>query len=144
MYYFAFGSNMSFRQLEKRGCSNFDYVGPAKLNDYKLAFSGHSPNWEMKGTANIIPSTGKYVWGGLFVVEKNCIGQLNILEHVPDRRKVINVQVKSGGQKISALAYVLKTDLLENKPSEEYIQRLIEGAKDCKLPESYLTKLQSY
>ena len=144
MYYFAFGSNMSFAQLQQRGCANFEFIGPAKLNDYKITFSGQSPNWNMKGTANILPSKGDYIWGGLFMVEKDCIGQLNILEHVPDRRKRIKIQVEVGNRIISALAYVIKTDLEANKPSKEYLDKIIEGAKDCKIPKEYIAKLRSY
>ncbi len=140
-YYFAYGSNMDFRQLKNRGCPKVEFLGPAKLSNYRLVFSGSSPNWSMQATANIIESQGEAVWGGLFSVDEKCLLQLDIFEHVPVRRKRIGIRVICELHEYNAITYVLIDDNRTNQPSEEYMQKVISGANDCKLPSWYINKI---
>lgn len=132
---------MSFDQLAQRGCQGHKFIGPAMLNNFELTFNGSSPNWNMMGTANISYSQNSIVWGGLFEVDHNFIQTLNVLEHVPKRRKIITLEVTSQGKPYSALSYIIKRDLILKAPSQEYLDRIIDGAKDCLIPDEYIARL---
>ena len=68
MYYLAYGSNMNFEQMNMR-CPGNKFLGPARLNDYKLIFDGESRSWG-GAVANIIESTDVTVWGGLYEISE--------------------------------------------------------------------------
>jgi len=130
---------MSLKQMEDRGCSDSKMIGIAKLEGYDLVFCGKSPNWEMKGTANLEKVNNREVWGALFEVDNRCLDKLDKFEHVPSRRKRQIVQVVDQAQKKhDAVVYILKTDLEINQPSEAYFQRVVESAKSLGLPSHYI------
>ncbi len=142
MKYFAYGSNMSVEQMKSRGCFDSRFVGIAKLDGYDLVFCGQSPNWEMKGTANLSRLKNGYVWGALFEASEDCLKKLDVFEHVPKRRKREAVVVKDmNGTEHTAIVYILKTDLEINQPSKAYFNRVIEGAKQIGLPDDYINNI---
>ncbi len=142
MKYFAYGSNMSVSQMKNRGCANYKLIGPAKLNNHKFVYSGSSPNWEMKGTANIIEDNGSEVWGVLFDVTDHCLSRLDTYEHVPVRRNRKKVSVSDlESQKHDAIVYTLNTDLEFNNPSEEYHSQILSSAEEVGLPRDYIETL---
>lgn len=143
MYYFAYGSNMSISQLKSRGCPDLHFLGPAKVEGYKFVYAGKSPNWGMQATADMVKvNNSEVVWGGLFEVTKDCLELLDVIEHVPKRRKRINIKtITKGGKTLIAVAYTLKSEHDVGEPSKEYRTVLLQGAKDCHLPASYFSNL---
>jgi len=136
MYYFAYGSNMSFKQMRKR-CPGNQFVGRAKLFGYKFVYDGHS-SARSGAVANIIKSDKVTVWGALFEVNDECIKNLDRYEGYPTSYQRESMVVEDEqGSKYEALIY-LREPREEGAPSNEYRAILLEGARDCGLPEEYI------
>ncbi len=143
MYYFAYGSNMSIEQMRERGCETAKLIGPSRLEGYRFVFSGSSPNWSMKGTANIIEDKGSEVWGALYEVDEDCLQKLDKFEHVPERRNRNIVRIIDNHDKpYDAVVYTLNDDLVENTPSDGYYNQVVTSAKDIGLPDEYLKTIE--
>lgn len=78
MLYFAYGSNLSHKQLTKR-CPSSTFVSPVDLKGYRFIFSGYSPRWG-SGVANIVKDDEGTVIGGLFEMNQNDLKHLADLE----------------------------------------------------------------
>jgi len=134
-YYFAYGSNMNFKQMKER-CPDARFLKRAYLEGYRFVYDGYSDT--RKGAvANIVEDKDK-VWGGLFEVSEECIKNLDRCEGYPKvyERKVLTVKDDEGNT-YEAIVY-LRKPRDKGKPSEEYRKVVLEGAKDCGLPEEYI------
>jgi hypothetical protein len=68
MYYFAYGSNMNYKQMRER-CPSCKFIGRFFLENYKFVYDGYSKT--RNGTvANIVELNNAIVWGGLFEINK--------------------------------------------------------------------------
>ena len=65
--YFAYGSNLSIRQMRRR-CPGSEVVGRARLPDYRLGFTRYATK-RKGGVADIVPEPGAEVWGALYTVD---------------------------------------------------------------------------
>lgn len=140
-YYFAYGSNMSQKQMEERcGEGSFKALGRAFLKGYRLVFDGFSERWG-GAVANVVPSEGGVVWGVLYDVSEKCIKTLDEREGVSSGTygRVLVEVCSEEGKSFTAYTY-LREPLEEGKPSERYIERLLEGAEAVGLPEDYVNK----
>lgn len=139
MYYFAYGSNMSHRQMEERcKTGKFRFIGKAYLKGYRFVYEGYSP-YRKGAVANIVKSENDIVWGGVFEIEESCLKRLDEYEGYPsvyDRKKL---KVTCEGREFEAWVYLRKPQK-EGNPSEDYRQIILEGAKDCDLPIDYVEK----
>jgi len=136
MYYFAYGSNMNFAEMKKRA-QDSKYLKRVKLEGYKIIYDGYSLN--RKGAvANIIKNMGSTVWGALFEVDDECLQSLDRYEGYPKsyQRKSLAVQ-DDQGNKYSAIVY-LRKPLTKGKPSDKYREIVLQGARNCGLPEEYI------
>ena len=68
MYYFAYGSNMNWEQMQRR-CPSTRFVSVASLKDYRFAIARHS-RLRNCGTANIFPDSGSEVWGIVYDISE--------------------------------------------------------------------------
>ena len=68
MYYFAYGSNLSKKQMLER-CPDSKPGFVASLPNYKLVFVGWSRKWH-GGVASIRPFRDKKVVGGVYEISK--------------------------------------------------------------------------
>ena len=139
--YFAYGSTMADLREQPNECN---FLGPARLADYRLAFTRDSRTWQA-GAADVVRAPGMCVWGALYHISSR------FLETTLDPRegegvayRRMEVSVEQGGRDYSALIYVVvekaRPELL---PSEKYVTQLIEGGKVSDLPESYISFLES-
>jgi gamma-glutamylcyclotransferase (GGCT)/AIG2-like uncharacterized protein YtfP len=144
MKYFAYGSNMSVEQMKSRGCVKSKPLGPARLNGHKFMYSGSSPNWDNKGTANIIEEEGSEVWGLLYEVTDRCLSSLDGFEHVPKRRERKSVEVIDHKNELhQAVIYTLIDDNKFNYPSDKYHNKVIESAQKAGLPKLYIDNIKA-
>ena len=135
-YYFAYGSNMNFAQMRTR-CPQSRFVRRATLRGYSFVYDGFSKS--RKGAvANIIECEGGIVWGGVFEIDEDCLKKLDSCENYPNSydRKHLDVQADSGDT-FNAIAY-FRIGRKPGKPSSAYRQIVIQGARDCGLPEKYI------
>lgn len=129
MYYFAYGSNLSRKQMGERcpgGKPKFGVVLP----NYKLIFTGWSRVWK-GGTASIKPFRGEKVKGAVYELSENDFKKLDKYEDYPVSYDHLNVIVwTEDGDQMEAVTYIKKVQFPETKPSPEYLAVVQQGYRD--------------
>ncbi len=141
MYYFAYGSNMNWQQMQRR-CPSSRFVCVAHLPDFRFGITRHSRLRDC-GTANIYPACGEEIWGIIYEVNH---ADLTVLDSFEDgyRRKVLSFYpIQDGKQPLDALVYMADIEHNVPRPSAEYRRLIVEGAKHWKLPPSYVALLEA-
>ena len=152
MLYFAYGSNMQFDQMKER-CPSARFETVARLRDYRLAFTRFSKNRQC-GVADIVPSKGPDVWGAVYEITETEISVLDRSEgYRPGRSRLENayertqIHVEPHGSAQGPLAvwtYAVVSKLTPNpKPSREYKQLILEGARTWRLPAPYIQQIEA-
>ncbi len=140
MYYFAYGSNLNWRQMQRR-CPSSRFVCIARLPDYQFGITRHS-RLRNCGTANIFEAQGQEVWGAVYDIRDE---DLLILDSFEDgyRREILPVFGLTGEEApFKALVYIAELELDVPLPNAEYKRLILEGAKHWKLPSLYLSILE--
>jgi gamma-glutamylcyclotransferase (GGCT)/AIG2-like uncharacterized protein YtfP len=143
MKYFAYGSNMAGAVMEA-ACAEHRFLGPAQLTGYRFAFMRRSVRTGT-GVADIIPDPSGSVWGALYELERERLGELDGKEALGSAYEHLDVVVlTSDGASHSAMAYsVIAKEPVEVCPSLAYVQGLVQGARERSLPEDYVASLQA-
>ena len=131
-WYFAFGSNMSRKRMQKRGLI-WDHILKAKLPNYELCFEKKAYSIG-EGFANIRKKDGEIVEGVLYKLEDK--KQAHILDDfegtpVHYERKEITVNCKQFKQPVKAFTYIANPKQVESglNPSEDYLSHLLDGKR---------------
>jgi gamma-glutamylcyclotransferase len=141
MYYFAYGSNLNWPQMQRR-CPSSQFVCVARLPDYRFGIARHS-RLRRCGTANIYPAAGNEVWGAVYDVHDP---DLIILDTFEDgyRREILPVfALGNGKEPLNTVVYIAEIESDVPLPNAEYKQLIVEGARHWNLPLSYLSMLES-
>ena len=139
MYYFAYGSNMNWSQMQRR-CPSAQFVCIACLPNYQFGITRHS-RLRNCGTANVFPQPDAAVWGIVYEVSE---ADLMVMDSFEDgyRRKFLSVSpVNDGASSISVLVYVAEIEVNVPLPNAEYKRMMLEGAEHWALPPAYLSML---
>ena len=140
MYYFAYGSNMNWRQMQKR-CPSARFVCIARLTDHQFGITRHS-RLRNCGTANVFPAPGSAVWGIMYEISD---AELDILDSFEDgyRRAFLPIHPgENGAAPLNALVYIAAIEDNVPLPNAEYRRLMVEGARHWKLPPSYIALLE--
>ena len=145
--YFAYGSNLLLSQIRERtGNKNLKPIFIAYIENAKLIFPRPSKN-QKDGVASFEHSNNSKVWGAVFELNDEEIKRLNEYEgYEPGgkdnayEQKEIEV-VKLDGSKVKVVTYIANK-LGNFKPSKQYMEKIIKGAKECGLPEEYIEELK--
>ncbi|MGB7951566.1 MAG: gamma-glutamylcyclotransferase family protein [Candidatus Binatia bacterium] len=140
MYYFAYGSNMDWPQMQRR-CPSSKFICVARLADYEFAIARHS-RLRQCGTANIFAHRGSEVWGIVYDVADQ---DLVILDSFEDgyRRETVLVHSAAGAENpIEVIVYIADKEEQVPLPNREYKQLIIQGARYWKVPELYCLMLE--
>ena len=127
MYYFAYASNLSRRQMLER-CPNNKTKFVATLPNHKLIFSGWSRKWH-GGTASIQPTTGEKVIGAVYEVTEGCLANLEKHEGLKYRRKPAIVFTESD-ESVEVVTFIMREQSEETKPTMEYLAIIQQGYRD--------------
>ena len=127
MYYFAYASNLSRKQMLER-CPNNKPKFVATLPNHKLIFSGWSRKWH-GGTASIQPTTGEKVIGAVYEVTEGCLANLEKHEGLKYRRKPATVFTESG-ESVEVVTFIMREQSEETKPTMEYLAVIQQGYRD--------------
>ena len=141
MYYFAYGSNLHWPQMQQR-CPSSRFVCAARLYNYQFGVTRHS-RLRHCGTANVFPVEGQEVWGAVYDVSE---ADLLVMDGFEDgyRREILSVSpIGNGDRPISVLVYVAEIERDVPLPTAEYKRLILEGAKHWQLPTSYLAMLET-
>ena len=95
MYYFAYGSNMNWEQMQRR-CPSAKFICVAQLRDYRFAIARHS-RLRKCGTSNVLAENGCVVWGIVYDIDEH---DLEILDDFEDgyRKEKVFVYAQDDGQ----------------------------------------------
>lgn len=129
-YYFAYGSNLWWQQMQDR-CPDSQYIGRGILKGFRWIIS-------TRGYANVVESSSDEVHGVIYKISAQDEENLDISEGVDLGCYTKEIMyVTSIGQSIECLVYVDPiTD--EGKPKAEYVDRINKGVIDTNLPENYV------
>ena len=140
---FQYGSNLDPAQKEARTGPIREARG-GRLPGYRLAFNKRASNGGVY--ANIVQDANREVWGVVYRCNQNAIRLMDEREGVRGghyRRVNVTVQLETG-EPIEATTYVAGDRFLcpEGRPSQEYLERIIRGARHHGLPEAWVRTVQ--
>ena len=150
MLYFAYGSNMDPDQMKCR-CPSAEFKCRAKLPEHRLAFTRKSSNRGC-GVADVVPDEDKDVWGVVYEIDEQDVACLDRCEgYRPGRPEHQNAYVRQARKvlqegepkrPLEVLTYFANPQPDPPRPSDEYMQTIIRGARHWGLPNEYVRKLQ--
>jgi gamma-glutamylcyclotransferase len=140
MFYFAYGSNMSFKRLNER-ISNITRLGVATLYQHDLRFHKASEK-DGSGKCDIFETNDPehLVIGVVYEidpVEKPTLDKYEGLGY-----EVKQVSVDMNGKLITAYAYFATLIDQELKPLHWYKEHVLRGARENSLPDDYVSKIE--
>lgn len=133
--YFAYGSNLSVRQMAQR-CPEAADPQPATLADHDWLINE-------RGVATVEPLPGAVVHGVLWRLSDHDLAKLDSAEGVPVRyrRDQMTVQTRDGQQ--SAWVYI-DHRVEPGPPRPGYLERILEGARHHRLPGRWIEFLERW
>lgn len=151
MFYFAYGANMNLRDLSLR-CDRkrklrprFKKATPATLPGYRLVFNVNSP-LRKGGIANIVPEAQSTVEGVLYeLFPGDTLSTFEFGEAEPHvyRKQCVTVDLPNGKQVAQVITLLAdKKSMRSLKLSYLYKKTLLQGAKESKLSEATLKRLE--
>ena len=130
MLYFAYGSNLNRKQMKKR-CKDSKYVGCFTLKNYKLVFRNR---YYGGGVADVERKKKSNVLGAIYNISKNDEKLLDVYEDFPIM--YIKKYFKIFGKKV--MFYYMPKKTKPNSPAKIYLNKIIQGYKDCGYKNSYI------
>lgn len=144
--YFAYASNMLDSELEKYG---FKYLSKRNgyLEGYKLIFNIKSKYGGQFATANIKAKKGVRIYGVVYEITEDELKKLDAKEgvHLGQYERIkVRINYIGGSPVEDVITYraceeFVKKNLL---PSKKYIQIIVDGALNNKLPVYYIARLK--
>ncbi|NTV28771.1 MAG: hypothetical protein HGA80_01685 [Candidatus Omnitrophica bacterium] len=129
---------MQHRQMLEERCPGAVFIGVGILDGFWLVYDGFSTRWG-GAVANIIPSRQDEVWGGLFQLTEDQLAALDAYEGSPKYYQRRQVEILRPGIKDKVLAWIYyRQPQAAGVPSKRYLETVIRGARDCRLPEDYI------
>jgi gamma-glutamylcyclotransferase len=146
LHYFAYGSHMNNEQMLARGAKP-KVVGAAKLPDHQLAFFDYSAVWD-GAEETVVPAPGHDVWGVVYELSPSDRERLDDAQdarldgsgayfHSP--AKVTDRE----GKVYTVLLYKKDKLGIPQKPSQEYLNFIVQGAEAHELPSAYVETLRT-
>ncbi len=147
MYYFAYGSNMNWNDLDK-WCKKKGYspiapgsnVEPGIVKGYRLIFN-HWSRSRSGGALNITRSVGDEVCGVLFTLSDEDFQKIKEKEGPVYKPRPVNV-VLADGRVIGAKAFKAKDSRKLYPPTTEYLEIALAGAEYFDLGEKCLERIK--
>ena len=138
MLYFAYGSNLNWRQMLEVRCPGSKFITKHNLDGYKLIFSNYNTK-SVLGHANIVKKKNSKVPGAIWNITRKNEEVLDVYEGVPTYYQ--KEYIKFNGKKV--LIYI-QNNFEKKPPSSSYLHTIIEGYKNCGLELTHLKKRISF
>ncbi len=140
-WYFAYGSNLLQEQMMERTGAIGQIAHPpkqARLENYRLVFQHLSEGYP--AFANI-QSPGDGVLGVVYRCSQADLEKLDHYECGYDRQTITVTDQQ--GEVLEAIAYIVKPvpTIHYGRSSEEYLAKIVTGAREHALPETYIDKI---
>ncbi|MGG5460491.1 gamma-glutamylcyclotransferase family protein [Clostridium sp. B9] len=131
MVYFAYGSNLSLKQMKIR-CPEAIPMVRVRLKNYKLVYNKY---------ADIIPCDGSEVYGAIYELSLKDLENLDEYEGYPNLYKKIDLKVEDNkGICYEAFAYVM-VEKGDEKPDENYVEIIKIGYENWGIPITEFIKM---
>jgi gamma-glutamylcyclotransferase (GGCT)/AIG2-like uncharacterized protein YtfP len=140
VFYFAYGSNMDWAQMQRR-CPSAKFVCVARLPNYCFAIARHS-QLRKCGTANIFQETGSEVWGIVYEVSDRDLAVLDGFEDGYRRELGMVHSSNDGDTPFEVLTYIAPRETDAPPPNPEYKRLILSGAWHWRLPQNYCAMLE--
>lgn len=131
MFYFAYGANLSKKEMTGR-CPNCKPKSAAVLHNYKLSFVGWARQWR-GGVATVKASRGDRVPGAIYEITDADLSRLDKQEGYPGVYDRVRVRVNIEGGFVEAFTYMRKGQEEEAPPSAEYLALIRQGYRDWEI-----------
>ena len=132
--HFAYGSNLSFAQMDSR-CPDNTQMGIGTLHGYRWIISS-------RGYANVVKSDSDYVMGRIYKINKRDEDRLDKKEgynSIPSCYDKETLSIIADGVSCDCFVYVDPV-IQEGPPKNEYIDKINAGLVDSKFPDEYVEK----
>ncbi len=138
-HYFAYGSNMLSRQMEQR-CPGAKPVATGLLRGWRFLIN-------RRGVASIVADEAGSVRGVVWELTDGHLRSLDGYEGVPDwyRRRMVDVELPERGE-VACVTYIDESEGgdVPGPPREGYLEKIVEGAINFRLPPAYISFLRSF
>jgi len=150
MFYFAYGSNLDWKQMKER-CPSTSFYCRASLSNYRMDFTRESSKRGC-GVADIVKDNNYKVYGVVYRINEEDLGKLDKHEdYVPqrdnnayERIEIIVFEEDNKEKPITAFTYeVVEKEFGKFKPNKDYKNLIVTGAKYWKLPKEYIKFLEN-
>ena len=144
IWYFAYGSNMNWDQKEDR-TGAIREARIARLLGYRFAFNKRGKD-AGQVYANVMNDEEAVTWGVIYRCRPAAIELLDRHEGVRIghyRRTTMAVLV--GEEEVEAVVYVAEPKYIveDSKPSDDYLGRILAGARLHELPDEYVRRIET-
>jgi gamma-glutamylcyclotransferase (GGCT)/AIG2-like uncharacterized protein YtfP len=137
IYYFAYGSNLSKKQMKERNLTTYE-SHKGFIENYKLKFNKESKDGSSK--ANIIQEQSEKVWGVCYELDSEGFNNLKECEKGYNEQEIL---VFDENRKMLLIAKTfISNKICDKLPTKDYMDKIIEGAKQHELPEDYIKNLE--
>jgi gamma-glutamylcyclotransferase len=136
--YFAYASNMNQAQM-KRWCPGSRFVKTVRLEGHRFVYDGFSVPWD-GAVGNIVTAATEHVWGAIFDITERDRLTLDAFEGYPRSYERKEAEVRDVDGKIYRAMTYFRTGRALGKPHPDYEKVVLDGAKECGLPEDYVDK----
>ena len=135
--YFAYGSNLDARQLEKR-CPSSRGLFRARLPHHRLDFTYYSTHW-VGGAADVLPHSDSDVWGVVYELDAAELVRLDRFERGYER---VPLRVlDDSGNELDVVSYCVR-EKHSFRPTDIYLDKLLRWGEHWQLPQAYLDELR--
>ena len=138
MFYFAYASNLNLAQM-KRWCPASRYFKTVLLEGHRFVYDGFSVTWD-GAVGNIVKAAAESVWGALYDITESDRVTLDAFEGYPRAYDRKEVEVKDRDGNVYGAVTYFRTGRGLGKPHPDYEKVVLEGAKECALPEDYMDR----
>jgi hypothetical protein len=136
-------------ELVRRSLRDARFVTKVKVPDYQLVFTSFSEDDSQgvsEGGCHFAKAMAHVLLGVLYEVSEEDLIKLDKLtrvEHGRYTRKYLGV-FDEEGKKYDAVAHCIKNPKGKSRPSREYLEHMIKGAKEFNFPQDYIDSLRDW
>lgn len=137
VFYFAYGRNLN-RQILNQRAGQWVWAQPAAVENFKVTFDKGSLDG---GKANLTESSNGTVWGVCYELDESGFENLKPHEVGYEVRDVL-ISVPPLQKKFLAKTFIAIDSVMPQRPSQAYLDDILAGAKDWRLPEEHIERLK--
>lgn len=133
--------------LVKKSLPDARLVGKATLKDHKVAFSSFTEDVSpemMYGGCHLEAAPGQTLYGVLYEISDDELAKLDKLTRVEQGRyiKKFPTVVDENGTSHKTVAHSIKNPKGKSRPTKDYMDHMIKGAKEHGFPKPYIDLLE--